>query len=99
MTCVASACRRMPHACDASYRFTGVQVHAKPWTPALLEIKRTVEEATGEQFNFCLVNLCEPTHTVAGARTCSTSVDHACAAGTETAKTTSATTQTTSVIW
>ena len=39
------------------YRFTGVRVHAKPWTPALLEIKRVVEQASGERFNFCLMNL------------------------------------------
>lgn len=39
------------------YRFTGSRVIAKPWTPALLEVKKAVEQATDEAFNFCLVNL------------------------------------------
>lgn len=40
-----------------SYRFSGIEVKAKPWTPSLLHLKADVEAATGETFNFCLVNL------------------------------------------
>lgn len=39
-----------------SYSFSGVKVHAKPWTPCLLELKRCVEDVSGESFNFVLVN-------------------------------------------
>ena len=39
-----------------SYAFSGITVDALPWTPNLLELKKCVEAATGESFNFVLVN-------------------------------------------
>lgn len=39
-----------------SYKFSGTTVPAKPWIPLLLKIKKDVENISGKQFNFCLVN-------------------------------------------
>lgn len=38
------------------YRFSGTAVPAKPWTPLLKLIKRTVEEITRRDYNFVLIN-------------------------------------------
>lgn len=39
------------------YTYSNNTKKALPWTPALLEIKRKVEDQTGETFNSCLLNL------------------------------------------
>ena len=39
-----------------SYKYSGVTVTAKEWTPTLREIRGKVESATGKRFNFVLVN-------------------------------------------
>lgn len=38
-----------------AYRYSGVVNVARPWTPALLEIKTKIEEVQGE-YNYCLLN-------------------------------------------
>jgi alkylated DNA repair dioxygenase AlkB len=38
-----------------TYRYSGTQNVALPWTPTLLEIKRRIEAICG-QYNFCLLN-------------------------------------------
>ena len=38
-----------------SYRYSGVDNVALPWTPTLLEIRSKIEEQEGE-YNFCLLN-------------------------------------------
>jgi len=40
-----------------SYTYSGVTKHAILWTKELLEIKKAVEEVTGETYNSCLLNL------------------------------------------
>jgi alkylated DNA repair dioxygenase AlkB len=40
-----------------SYRYSGVTHHAIDWTPALLDIKSRVEQASGADFNSLLLNL------------------------------------------
>jgi alkylated DNA repair dioxygenase AlkB len=39
------------------YTYSKVTKRALPWTPELLALKRSVEAATGETFNSCLLNL------------------------------------------
>ncbi|XP_078596750.1 DNA oxidative demethylase ALKBH2-like [Branchiostoma floridae x Branchiostoma japonicum] len=39
-----------------SYRFSGVVVPARPWTPLMEGIRDRVQEVTGHKFNFVLVN-------------------------------------------
>lgn len=39
------------------YTYSKITKRALPWTPELLELKRIVEEKTGESFNSCLLNL------------------------------------------
>ncbi|MDQ0477018.1 alpha-ketoglutarate-dependent dioxygenase AlkB [Chryseobacterium sp. MDT2-18] len=39
------------------YTYSKTTKNALPWTKELLELKKTVEEKTGEQFNSCLLNL------------------------------------------
>lgn len=39
------------------YTYSHVTKSALPWTPALLELKTLVEQAAGETFNTCLLNL------------------------------------------
>ena len=39
-----------------SYSYSGVTHHNMAWTPALLEVKRRVEEASGAAFNSLLLN-------------------------------------------
>lgn len=39
-----------------SYRYAGTRKPARPWTPTLLKLKRKVEAATGQCFNFVLLN-------------------------------------------
>ncbi|XP_030847398.1 DNA oxidative demethylase ALKBH2 [Strongylocentrotus purpuratus] len=39
-----------------TYKYSGVTVPAKPWTPALLEIRDRIQEVTGYKFNFVLIN-------------------------------------------
>lgn len=40
-----------------SYTYSKVTKYAKPWTPALQEIKQEVEKQSGETYNSCLLNL------------------------------------------
>lgn len=40
-----------------SYTYSHTTRHALPWTPALLALKALVEQAVGETFNTCLLNL------------------------------------------
>lgn len=40
-----------------SYAYSGTRKTASPWTPALLGIKERVEQASGQRFNSCLLNL------------------------------------------
>jgi len=42
---------------DIAYTYSKSTKEALPWTAELLEIKRTVEQKTGEKFNACLLNL------------------------------------------
>jgi len=42
---------------DFNYTYSSVTKKALPWTTELLELKNTIEERTGEQFNSCLLNL------------------------------------------
>ncbi len=42
---------------DYSYTYSGKTKSALSWTPELLELKKLVEQLTGEQFNSCLLNL------------------------------------------
>lgn len=39
-----------------SYTFSGKTVPARPWIPLLLDIRKTVTEVTGSEFNFVLIN-------------------------------------------
>lgn len=39
------------------YTYSNTTKRALPWTPELLELKKLVEEHTGESFNSCLLNL------------------------------------------
>ena len=39
------------------YRYSGVTHHSAEWTPALREVKRRIEEASGAAFNSLLLNL------------------------------------------
>ncbi|KAB7531143.1 alpha-ketoglutarate-dependent dioxygenase AlkB [Flagellimonas olearia] len=39
------------------YTYSNTTKRALPWTPELLELKKLVEEHTGETFNSCLLNL------------------------------------------
>lgn len=39
-----------------NYKFSGVQVDAKPWIPIISKIRDDIEIATGIKYNFCLVN-------------------------------------------
>ncbi|MEP4077821.1 alpha-ketoglutarate-dependent dioxygenase AlkB family protein [Haloferula sp.] len=39
------------------YRYSGTEKVALPWIPVLRELKRRVEEKSGENFNSCLLNL------------------------------------------
>ena len=40
-----------------SYTYSNITKSALPWTQELLQLKKVVEEKTGEQFNSCLLNL------------------------------------------
>ncbi len=44
---------------DRSFGYTYSKIHkqALPWTPALVELKRMIEEVSAETFNSCLLNL------------------------------------------
>ncbi|KAI8479505.1 Alpha-ketoglutarate-dependent dioxygenase alkB 2 [Branchiostoma belcheri] len=39
-----------------SYRFSGVEIPARPWSPLLRTIKDRIQEVTGQEFNFVLIN-------------------------------------------
>ncbi|XP_022110522.1 DNA oxidative demethylase ALKBH2-like [Acanthaster planci] len=39
-----------------TYKYSGVTVPAKPWTPLLQRIRDRIEEVTGQRFNFVLIN-------------------------------------------
>ncbi len=45
-----------------SYSYSGITVHSEPWIPTLLNIKGTVETATGETFNSVLLNFYRDEH-------------------------------------
>ncbi|SEK72269.1 Alkylated DNA repair dioxygenase AlkB [Parapedobacter koreensis] len=40
-----------------AYTYSNITKRALPWTPELVELKKLVEEKTGEHFNSCLLNL------------------------------------------
>lgn len=40
-----------------SYTYSKTTKEALPWTPELLQLKKTIEEKTGETYNSCLLNL------------------------------------------
>ena len=40
-----------------TYTYSNITKNALPWTPELLELKKMVEQKTGETFNSCLLNL------------------------------------------
>jgi alkylated DNA repair dioxygenase AlkB len=40
-----------------SYTYSNITKNALPWTTTLLQLKKIVEEKTGEPFNSCLLNL------------------------------------------
>ncbi len=40
-----------------TYRYSGTVKKPHPWPPLLMDIKRSLEEATGTTFNCCLLNL------------------------------------------
>lgn len=42
---------------SATYRYSGLTLPPRPWTPALLQLRRQVEAAAGAQFNSVLLNL------------------------------------------
>ena len=42
---------------DARYTYSGLAWEPRPWTPALLALRRRVEAATGARFNSVLLNL------------------------------------------
>jgi alkylated DNA repair dioxygenase AlkB len=42
---------------DGLYTYSGITMHPRPWTKALLEIKHKVEEPAGTRFNSVLLNL------------------------------------------
>ena len=42
---------------DFEYTYSNITKRALPWTPTLLELKNIAEEATGETYNSCLLNL------------------------------------------
>lgn len=39
-----------------SYAFSGTSVPALPWTPTLLDIKKDVEDKTGQEYNYVFLN-------------------------------------------
>lgn len=39
------------------YKYSGIEKVASPWNTTLLELKKIVEEKSGESFNSCLLNL------------------------------------------
>eukprot|EP00494_Astrolonche_serrata_P011613 UN11700 len=39
-----------------AYKFSGVELGTKPWSPLMLKLKTKVEEAAKVKFNFVLVN-------------------------------------------
>lgn len=42
---------------DFEYTYSKITKRALPWTRELLELKKIIEEKTGEKFNSCLLNL------------------------------------------
>lgn len=42
---------------DFEYTYSNITKRALPWTATLLELKNIAEEATGETYNSCLLNL------------------------------------------
>jgi alkylated DNA repair dioxygenase AlkB len=42
---------------DFEYKYSNTVKHALPWTKELLELKKIIEDQTGETFNSCLLNL------------------------------------------
>lgn len=52
---------------NISYTFSGLTISAKPWTSTMIEIKRIVEDYSGETFNFALINRYEDGKQTIGA--------------------------------
>ncbi len=42
---------------EYNYKYSGITKRAHIWTPELLELKRLVEEVSGNTYNSCLLNL------------------------------------------
>ena len=42
---------------DFEYSYSKTTKRALPWTPELVELKKMIEDKTGEKFNSCLLNL------------------------------------------
>ena len=42
---------------DFEYTYSKTTKRALPWTPELVELKKMIEDKTGEKFNSCLLNL------------------------------------------
>ncbi len=42
---------------EMKYSYSGIEFTAMPWSDAMKRIKNAVEQATGHDFNICLVNL------------------------------------------
>ena len=40
-----------------SYTYSGIQMHPTPFTPELLDLKKKIEDLSGEHFTTCLLNL------------------------------------------
>lgn len=38
------------------YSYGGLMLHAKPWTPVMLALRDRINELTGEEYNFAVVN-------------------------------------------
>jgi alkylated DNA repair dioxygenase AlkB len=41
----------------ADYAYSGIRLDAHPWTPALSQLRRDIEQATGHSYNSVLINL------------------------------------------
>lgn len=39
-----------------SYSFSGTTIKAEPWTPTLLDIKKDIQDKTGDEYNFVFIN-------------------------------------------
>ena len=51
---------------DLGYRYSGIRLEPRPWTPLLRQLKRRVEELTGGEFNSVLLNYYRDQHDAMG---------------------------------